>query len=275
MATTSKRPDFSKKAINRAVLRQTSQHPSVLYPAGAAIIGGLAAIAIGPGLATIGALAAGGALAIGGLAVNQFLRRDFFASRYVNQLRDKMLNQHTQLLASLATGLDDIDSQPGQAQLRRVQEKFKAFQEVLGSKLQPNELTYSRYLGIAEQVYFAVLDNLNRVVSVSRSIAAIDVGYTRERIAELQADSAPTGTEASELTSLHQRLELDREQRDRIKDWLAANEVAMTQLDTTAITLAAAETTRGLARVDLETSMTELQRLASTTALYDRDNLEQ
>ena len=48
----------------------------------------------------------------------------------------------------------------------------------------------------------------------------------------------------------------------------------MTQLDTTAMTLAAVETRRGLATVDLETAMGELQRLAATTALYDRDRLK-
>ena len=68
MASTSKvqNADFSKKAISRAVLKQTTQHPSVLYPAGAAVIGGLAAIALGPGMVALGAVIGGGAIALGG-----------------------------------------------------------------------------------------------------------------------------------------------------------------------------------------------------------------
>jgi len=267
------RPDFSRRAIDRAVLRETSQHPSVLYPAGAAVIGGLAAVALGPGLFALGALAAGGVLAAGSLVFNRFLRRDYFAARYVRELRERFHNEHARALEDLEAGLARIDNDTGHNQLRRVQEKFSAFQDVLASKLQPNELTHARYLGIAEQVYFAVLDNLTRVVGVARSIAAIDVDYTRQRIAEIEREGAETSAARNELATLRQRLELDAEQRKRIADWLAANEVAMTQLDTTAMTLAAVETTRGLARVDLETAMDELQRLARTTALYDRDKL--
>ena len=47
----------------------------------------------------------------------------------------------------------------------------------------------------------------------------------------------------------------------------------MTQLDHTAMALAATETKRGLAKVDLETAMTELQRLAGQAREYDRDRL--
>jgi hypothetical protein len=275
MATQYKRADFSKKAISRAVLRQTTQHPSVLYPAGAAIIGGLAAIALGPSLATLGALAAGGAMAFGGLAINQWLRRDYFANKYVTALREKLLSQHAQAMKALEKGLTEIDNKPGQAQLRRVREKFESFKAVLNDKLDPNELTHSRYLGIAEQVYFAVLDNLSRIVSVSRSGGAIDVDYTRQRLQELSDIQQPGHAEQQEITTLEQRLALSEQQQARVKEWLAANELAMTQLDTTAMTLASTETTQGLAKVDLETAMSELQRLASTTALYDRDNLEQ
>ncbi|MEM9300514.1 MAG: hypothetical protein AAGE01_00300 [Pseudomonadota bacterium] len=268
------RPDFSPKAINRAVLKESTQHPTVLYPAGAAVIGGLAAIALGPGLVALGAMAAGGVIATSGLLINRFARRDFFASRYVRKLREQALNRHSELLEFLKKGLKQIDSELGYRQLQRVQEKFDAYQEVLGGKFKPHTLTYSRYLGIAEQVYFAVLDNLNRIVGVSRSIAAIDVEYSRRRIAELEAGAVESDAARNELATLRQRLELDVEQRARIEDWLAANEVAMTQLDTTAMTLATVETTQGLAKVNLETAMDELQRLAANTAAYDRAKLK-
>ena len=266
-------PDFSEKAISRAVLRQTSQHPAVLYPAGVGVVGGLAVLALGPSLLGLGALAAGGALALGGWAVNQWLRRDHFASRYVKALRERLADEHTEVLQALESGLTEIASKPGLLQLRRVQEKFEAFGNVLRSKLKPGELTYSRYLGIAEQVYFAVLDNLDRIVNVSRGIAAIDLNYTGERLAELEALQRPAEAESRELESLRQRVALAKQQRGQIKDWLAANELAMTQLDHTAMTLAGTDTMRGLARLDLETAMTELQRLAAATALYERDRL--
>ena len=185
MATTGKvrNADFSRKAISRAVLRQTTQHPTVLYPAGAAIIGGLAAVALGPGIVALGAVIGGGAIALGGWAINQVLRRDFFANQYVTELREQLLNRHLVEMSNIQAGLTGLGNDNGLAQLRRVKEKFDAFKLVLASKLQETELTYARYLGIAEQVYFAVLDNLSRVVNVSRSMAAIDVTYTAQAAA--------------------------------------------------------------------------------------------
>ena len=104
-------------------------------------------------------------------------------------------------------------------------------------------------------------------------MAAIDVDYTVKRLRELEALESRDAAEQSELDSQRDRMKLAEEQHARIKNWLAANEHAMTQLDHAAMTLAAIETTRGLAKVDLETAMLEMQRLAKTTALYDRDNL--
>lgn len=264
--------DFSKKAVDRAVLRQTAQHPSVLYPAGAAVVGGLAALSVGPSLAVVGVAAAGGLLAVGGWAINQFFRRDKLAGRYVQAMREKMLSEHSQAVEKLEHGLREISSKAGLAQLRRAREKFESFRTVLGSKMNPDEITFGRYLGIAEQVYFAVLDNLERVINVSRSSRAIDVEYTRKRRDELVALSERDSAEEIELQTLTERLELAGTQHRNMKDWLAANEQAMTQLDNAAMQLAAIETQRGRSSVNLETSMAELQRLANNAILYDRSN---
>ncbi len=274
MATqTAPRPDFSEKAISKAVTRATSQHPSVLYPAGAAVVGGLAAVALGPSLAALGVLIGGGALAAAGWAFNRILRRDYFANRYVRKLREATLAEHAQAMEDLERDLTEIESREGLSQLRRAREKFNAFCAVLNRKLKPEELTHSRYLGIAEQVYFAVLDNLKRIAGVTRSAAAIDVDYTRGRIDELKAGKNLSAAREQELNSLKRRLALADEQTEKIHDWLADNEDAMTQLDHTAMALAATETKRGLAEVNLETAMAELARLAGQAQQYDRDNL--
>lgn len=263
------RPDFSKKAVSRAVLKQTTQHPTVLYPAGAAIIGGIAMAAIGPSIVALGAAIGGGVLALGSWAVNHLARRDSFATAYVAAMRDKMMNEHTEAMGQLKGHLTEVGSETGLAQLRRVKEKFDSFKTVLSSKMEPNELTFGRYLGIAEQVYFSVLDNLARVVSVSRSAAAIDIEYTRARHGQLNAMESRDKAEETEMNTLARRLELANEQGQRIKDWLAMNEEAMTQLDHTAMELAAIETKRGLASLNLETAMAELQRLAASAENYD------
>ncbi len=267
------RPDFSEKAISKAVVRATSQHPSVLYPAGAAVVGGLAAVALGPSLAALGVLIGGGCLAAAGWAFNQLLRRDHFANRYVKKLREATLADHARAMEDLERDLAAIDSDAGLNQLRRAREKFSAFSEVLNRKLKPSELTHGRYLGIAEQVYFAVLDNLKRVAGVSRSAAAIDEDFIRQRLSELGRAENLSKAQQQELESLKRRLSLAEEQTEKIDAWLAANEDAMTQLDQTAMALAATETKRGLAKVNLETAMAELQRLAGQAHAYDRDSL--
>ncbi len=261
--------DFSKKAISRAVLKQSSQHPAVMYPVGVAALGGLALLLLGGSTVAIATAVGGGVFALGGWMVNQFLRRDKFATSYVNALRHRLVNEHHAMLSEMSKQLGDVGSDAGSEQLGRLEEKFETFKSILTSKLNETELTYGRYLGIAEQVFLGTLDNLQKIAHVLRGMRTIDPEYLERRISELEGHKGEA--QQREVTSLRTRRQLLDEQEQKVAHWLAQNEAAMTRLDHASVRLAEMDSIRGHASLEMETAMAELQRMADEAHEYAVD----
>jgi hypothetical protein len=149
------RPDLSTAAINAAVVTRSLQHPTFVYPAALGTLGGLGALLFGgPPLLIIGAAVAAGAAAVG-LGVNCVLRRESIAKQYVEYAHSQILAERTAMLQALEEDLKKAANKDATRQFERFREKIRAFEEVLADKLQTGELTYARFLGIAEQVYLS------------------------------------------------------------------------------------------------------------------------
>jgi hypothetical protein len=165
------------------------------------------------------------------------------------------------LLAALAKELGELDDpQPG---------KRTTLMKVLERRLDAGELTYARYMGTADGVYRAALDNLHEVAVAHDSISSIDEGYVARRLAELDADAAAGGTDPSsvrERETLAQRLELRSIQQHKVSRLMAQNEAALTALDRT--TTALADVPIGKQPEDADAAMAALEELAARTGMY-------
>ena len=258
--------DFSQAAVNRQVLRQTVQHPSVLYTGLVGVLGLAGALILGPGLLTLGAALLGslGAAAVWG--ANYGLRRERFAQDYIAQAMAQLEQRRKVQAKEIQAALEEAGSAEGSRQFSRLADKFAAFRRMLGEKLTPGELTYARYLGTAEQVYLSALDNLGVMAGLLRSAGAIDEPYVRQRMAQLQRQA--DAHSQRELQALEQRLALRSMQLDRVADLLARNEEAMTQMDVATAEIAAMRTGTKQASLDMETAMNELARLARRAKDY-------
>jgi len=258
--------DFSQAAVNRQVLRQTVQHPSVLYTGLVGALGLAGALILGPGVLTLGAALVGtlGAAAVWG--ANYSLGRERFAQRYIQQAMEQLEQRRKVQAKDIRAALEETGSAEGARQFARLGDKFAAFRRMLSDKLRPGELTYARYLGTAEQVYLSALDNLGVIAGLLRSAGAIDEPYVRQRVQDLQGRS--DAHSKRELKALEQRLALRRTQLDRVADLLARNEEAMTQMDVATAEIAAMSTGTKQASVDMETAMNELARLARRAKDY-------
>ncbi len=262
--------DFSPGAVSRAILKQSTLNPLVLYPVSVGILGGLAAALLSPSLIFLGAAAIGGSLGLGSWLYNSVLRRDQHAADYLHRMH-QLLAQETQAsVQQLERDLQTLDESQGLIQLHRLQEKFDAFQTLLGRKLNPNELTYSRYLGMTEEVFLAGLDNLTRIADIRRGLGAIDNDHLRRRLLELDQLARRSQAHEQEYASLNERLQLQTHQNNKIDTLLAQNEMAMTQIDRIMAAIAEMDTSLPRASMDMESAMTELARLASRADLYDR-----
>lgn len=261
-------PDFSPKAVSRAVLKETLQKPYVLYPVAVGILGGLAAAIIGPSMLFVIPAAVGGAIGLGSWAVDYGVRREKHASDYLRRLQETLAGRVDLTIATLKREMGELKFEPGLEQLSHLKEKYTAFEALLRRKLNPQEMTYSRYLGMTEQVFLAGLDNLSRTADTLKGLSVIDVQYIARRIKHLEGDGIESKAQDAEILTLKERMNLLQRQQERINQLLAENEVAMTRIDQAMAAIAEMNTAAGHAIMDMESAMQELRQLTVRAQAY-------
>ena len=182
-------------------------------------------------------------------------------------------------LRSLAAGVGGCQGIPGaedvglqiRDQFDNANAKFMSFRELLGSKFDPGELTYGRYLKSADQVYRAILDDVQRVTTMLGGLKAMDVEQIQARLRILKRLDGPSDAETSERDALEQRLALREQEMEGIRALIASNERALTTLALAGTNLSQLETQAGRAALDADTAMKELEALAQRAERYALD----
>ena len=261
-------PDLSKGAVDKAVLAGALQHPAVVYPAAGAVIGGLGAAVLTASPFLIAGAAVGGGIALVSLGVNYLFRRDFFAARYIEAAHKNLVEYREALLQNLVQDLNQVKAREAIAQLERFGEKLKTFEDVLDDKLDRRELTFARFMGIAEQVYLSGLDNLRQVAAARKSAGVVDEGYIRGRIKALKGAGELSKAKKDELLGLEKQLELAAKYGSSVEELLAQNEQALAQLDAALSAITDMKTGSTQSSVGMETAMSDLQHIANRAHTY-------
>ncbi len=259
---------FSPKAVNKAVLANSLQHPLVLYPALTGVLAAVSTLALHLGSLPLVVAAGGAVTAVGSWVYQFFARRDNYSQAYFSEIHARLNREKRQKLSKLRKELLQVDSYAGIKQLELLDVKYRNFKEILSRQFCQTEMTYSRYLSIAEQVYLAVLDNLDKVFLTLKSISAVDEKHLIDRINALENDPSTPAEQEKEI--LNKRLVLHQQQMDRSTDMILSNERALTELDEVTTKIASVQINKGRADVDLDLAMEELRRLAERTADYAR-----
>jgi hypothetical protein len=150
------------------------------------------------------------------------------------------------LVRSLEFDLVDEGLDEGLDQLGNVIDRYRAMIWVLGQKLNPSELTYTRYINVAEQVLLGVIDNLKKVVLISRSAEDKEAGQN--------------------LTEKHTAILEDREQS--IGQLIAKNAEAIMSLDSIAMKWSKLDTGKEHSDVPFDVTLKELDRLDERVDSY-------
>jgi hypothetical protein len=268
--------DFSRKATQKAVLSNTLQHPLTLFPIAIGVLGTLGIVLFQAPVLAVGAALGGFGIGVGSWIVNYLVRNKTWANRYVESLHKKIEAQKSAALEKIEQDLihsqtvkgTEQFAEQGTAQFKMIQDCFENLRSILGEKLNAGELTYSRYLGTAEQVYLSVLDNLQNIATLLKSIRTIDRDYIEDRMSSMKALKKLTAADEQEMETLEKRAQLRDEQLKKIDTLLAHNEKALTELDQTTTSIASVQTSQGRAKVDLESAMKDLEELAKRSQRY-------
>ena len=274
--------DFSKEAVQKAVLKEGLTHPLTLFPPALGILSGLAGVLFSYPL-LLGVAIGAGLVGVGNGIINIFLRNDALAGRYLKTLNARQEEHESWILESLKTDLEKCRSIKGAEEyaLRGVQQfekcriKYQNVEDLLSGKLNVAEVTYGRFISAARQVHLSVLDNLRRIAAILRSAGTIDHEYIRERLKALKGKKNPTEADQKESAALKERWMLLKKQYEQAGQLLAANEEAMTRLEETTSQIALMETEGRFASTDFETAITYLQELAQSAHLYHSSETRQ
>jgi uncharacterized membrane protein len=196
-----------------------------------------------------------------------FLKSDLFSRSVFEWVAAEEALQRAKL-EELAADFADMNFPQGGAQIRLLQDKLASLTEILRRQLDSGEITYSRYLGMAQEVFGAAIDNLHEVGVVLRSVSTIDVNYIRDRLLELDSGGEKTVHHEREYQALQERTALLEDQTKRVAELMAQNESAMTVIDRTAAAMAGTRTAQGMSKLDAETAMAELEQLAKRAGKY-------
>ncbi|CAK8723936.1 hypothetical protein GCAAIG_13870 [Candidatus Electronema halotolerans] len=265
--------DFSQGAIQRHIVQQGLTHWLTLYPSALALPLGFAAYLFNTPALYLG-LIGGLALGAGSAVVNIFFRSEALSARYLRELTKATNAQKMQMLEHLRSGLAQGRNIPGAEsyaeqgleQFERMRLRFDKLRSLLAAKFQQGELSYSRFLGAAEQVYLGSLDNLQRIVSLLESAGGIDADYIERRLANLE--QLRSEADRKERQTLLRRRQLRTKQLEQINELLTANEEAMTALEETVASVAAMSANTAFAQGDFDTAIAQLQQVAARAKQY-------
>lgn len=274
-------PDFSAKASKKVLLKETLLHPLTLYAGGAGLLSLL-------GIGLFGANWLNGSIAMVTIAIsfgtwifNYCARSELYIGRHLESLQKIMESQKKALTEKLSGSLAQIVPTGGtedlvkqaRAQFPMVNSKFEGFKSLLADKFAPTEITYGRYLGSGEQIYLSVLDQLNQVVTLFKSIEATDLKYTKNRMDDLRKNlTSLSSDDRDELVALEKRVKIMEDSIREIDRILSRNEEGLTALDLARSSIASIKTAKGQATAQLPDAIKDLEELAQRAKQYSINN---
>lgn len=247
--------------IKKAVYSSALQTPGTIYTATIASLAGMYGAVFGFGPVALGVAGLGLAASLASGVFEVMIRGDRHANDYVKAFRKGLAQRRAKSLKDLTEKLTRLDHQEGLKQVELFRDKYDNFVGILDQKLAPGELTYNRYLTIAEQVFLAGLDNLEASALAIDSVSAIDSEHIEAEVARINALPAPSDIDSSRLQQLQARAALRTSQLEKSRSLLHENETALTQLDHVTTRIANINTQQGRAQIALEDAMAELKHL--------------
>jgi hypothetical protein len=225
--------DFSESAARRAAFFDLIQHPLTLWPPALGTAAGvgmaLFGIASGPFSA---AIAVGGiGMGVANWAYRFFGKGDEYMQNHYAELHEQFEKLKQQKSVELADELKQLGCKQGQTQVTQFEDKFQNLLAVFRRVLSENELTFSRVMGTAEQVYRSGLENLDRVVTLLLNIKDMDREDITARITALEQKPKRTNADETNLKALQDQAGVYDQTVQEVDELLAGNEEALATMD--------------------------------------------
>jgi len=241
--------DFTPRAVNRAVLAETLQHPLTILPAAAGVVGGLYMGLLGLDPMAFAITLASALVAAGAWVVNYFLRGESFAERHVERLQAQRLALRDEEVEALAQGWLATEHADGVQQVRELRQAYGQLRAFLEERLAQDRghgLQLRRLLVLAEDTFREGVAILRQGLNLVRALASVDRDGLERELATWQAEGGQSSTRITRIAAHEERLALCAEQEEAIERLLAESEILEAALQKTYLEAAKLESPEAL-----------------------------
>ncbi len=263
--------DFTEKAVRKAVKSTGYLHPLTLYPPVIGIGAGVVAILFG--FEILFYLAALGILAgIGNAALRIFFLRDKIAFKFQRMKRKALAEQARRATEELEKNLLELGRERAAKQVKYLKDTFFRFKEKLISRIGKDKPEYEQYLGSAEVMYLAALNNLKAVADNERDKRLIDVEDSKRRIEELKAEQKKgIRDNTDEIDAQKRQITAFEHAENNSRDLIAEVEGSITALTEVTRSLSEIAATRESMQHNVNQAMAKFHHIADRNKqIFDR-----
>jgi hypothetical protein len=263
--------DFSDAAAQQAVRSAGYLHPLTLYPPVIGIGAGVVAILFGIEillyLAAIGIVAG-----IGNAMIRIFFLRDKIALNFQRMKRKALAEQARRATAELEQNLLELGRERAAKQVKSLKDTFFRFKEKLVSQIGKDKPEYEQYLGSAEVMYLAALNNLKAVADNERDKKLIDVEDSRRRIEELKVEQKQSIRDnTDEIDAQKRQIRAFELAEQNSRDLVAEVEGSLTAITEVTRSLSEISATRESMRHSVTQAMKKFHHIADRNKqIFDR-----
>jgi len=263
--------DFSEAVVKKAVRSAGYLHPLTVYPPVIGIGAGVVAILFGFEilfyLTAIGILAG-----IGNATLRLFFLRDKIAISFQRLQRKALAEQARRATEELESNLSELGRERAAKQVKYLKDTFFRFKEKLVTQIGKDKPEYEQYLGSAEVMYLAALNNLRAVADNERDKRLIDVDDSKRRIEELKREHKQGLRDNTEEIDAQQRQVKSFElAEENSRDLIAEVEGSLTALTEVTRALSEITATRESMRHNVTQAMKKFHHIADRNKqIFDR-----
>jgi len=254
--------DFSDAVVQKAVRGESFLHPLTLYPPVIGIGAGVVAVLFGIEglfyLAAIGILSG-----VGNAIIRLYLLKDRIALKFQRMKRKALAEQARRATAELEKNLLELGRERAAKQVRYLKDTFFRFKEKLVSQIGKDKPEYEQYLGSAEVMYLAALNNLKAVADNERDKRLIDVEDSKRRIKELKAEQSQNIRDnTNEIDAQKRQIRAFELAEENSRDLIAEVEGSLTTLTEVTRSLSEIKATRESMQQSVTQAMNKFHHIA-------------
>ena len=263
--------DFSDATVQKAVRSAGYLHPLTLYPPVIGIGAGVVAILFG--IEILFYLTAVGIVAgTGNAIIRIFFLKDRIVLNFQRMKRKALAEQARRATEELEINLLELGRERAAMQVKSLKDTFFRFKEKLVSQIGKDKPEYEQYLGSAEVMYLAALNNLKAVADNERDKKLIDVEDSRRRIKELKVEQKQgIRDNTAEIDAQKRQIRAFELAEQNSRDLVAEVEGSLTALTEVTRSLSEIAATRESMRHNVTQAMKKFHHIADRNKkIFDR-----